>query len=403
MSNEFLSAATLGLITKEAVYEWKNNNTFLATATRDYDDMYAPNAYYNPGDTIQLRLPNTFITQSGDTVTAKDVKETYASVTLESILSVPLTYTTTDLTTKVGMANWKNRILYPAARALSNTLNAKVAEKAALQVDQFVGDETADLSAYSNIDDAAVKLDIMAVDRAKRRYCSLHPKQAGKLRSASSIQNSFLPALNEEVTRQAQLGRLAGFDMLVDQSIYYQSTTKASGTITVKTNVANGATTITLTGGTGTILAGDVITLQGAYSVNPVTKQSTGEYVQVVNTVDVTFAASDAIITLARPLYYTTTDARQNISTQLLATSAVTLHASQHINLAWATDGLVVVCPKLAPLDSPYSVTMQDPDTGYSMRISKTAEVLDNANILRLDVLYGIRWLGDRACRILTK
>lgn len=408
MANSFVSADTLGLIGKEAAYEWKNNNSFLNAAVRDYDNMYADNVVYNPGDTIQVRLPNNFLTQEGNTVTAKDIKEATASVVLEDLLSVPLTYTTTDLTTKVGLSNFMARVVRPAARSLTNVLNAKIALKAATQVSAYVGDATADLSAYSNIDDAAVKLDEMACSRAQMRYCALSPKQAGKLRSASSIQNSFLPSLNEEVTRNAQLGHLAGFDMMMDQAINYHTSGGAHVGATVKTTVTSGATSIVMTGltvsTTGIIKAGDVFQLTGIYSVNPITLESTGNPMQFVATADADSDGSgDATVSISPAIISDTTNARRNVSGTVVATTAITFTASHRVNLAWAQDGLIIVAPKLAPLDTPSSIVMQDPDTGFSLRLSKSAEILDNANILRLDVLYGIRWLNDRCVRVLTK
>lgn len=408
MANEFLSAEALGLIGREAAYEWKNNNTFLATATRDYDKMYDANVYYNPGETIYVRLPNNFLTQEGDTVTAKDVKEAVVPIALNALLSVPLTYTTTDLTTKVGMENWKSRILYPAMRSLVNQLNLKVALKAETQVSNYTGDETANINAYADIDNAGAVLDELANDRAIRRYSSLAVRQAATLRQASSLQNSFVTPLNKEITLNSQMGRLAGFDMFTDQSIPYHTTSTADRSgVTVKTTVTpSGTNSIIMTGfpadTANVVLAGDVFEIADVYSVNPITLASTGQLRKWVATASANSVGVDATITVSPAVIFDTANPRRNVTQAPQATAVVTFIGNHHINMAWSEDGLCVVCPKLAPLDSPYSQTIQDPDTGYALRVSKSAEVLDNKNVLRLDVLWGATWLDDRATRILS-
>lgn len=410
MANEFLSAEGLGLIGREAAYEWKNNNTFLGAATRDYDRMYDPSAYYNPGETIYIRLPNNFLTQEGDTVTAKDVKEHVVPVVLEKLLSVPLTYTTTDLTTKVGMSNWKNRVLFPAVRSLAAQLNLKIVNKAITQVANYTGDATADLNAYADIDNAGAVLDELANSRAIRRYCSLAVRQAATLRQSATLQNSFVTPLNKEITLNSRMGRLADFDMFTDQSIPFHTTSTASRTgVTVKTTVTpSGTNSIIMTGfpvsTANVVLTGDVFEITGYYSVNPITLASTGQTKKFVATADASSdSGGDATITVSPAVIFDTDNPLRNITAAPAATAVVTFIADHHVNMAWSEDGLCVVCPKLAPLDSPYSQTIQDPDSGYSFRISKTAEVLENKNIFRLDVLYGATWLNDRATRILSK
>jgi len=409
MANEFLSAEGLGLIGRDAAYEWKNNNTFLATATRDYDRMYDANAYYNPGETIYVRLPNNYLTQEGDVVTAKDVKEAVTAIVLQPLLSVPLTYTTTDLTTKMGMSNWKNRVLYPAMRSLVSQLNLKIAQRAEVQVSNYTGDEATNINSYARIDNAGAVLDELANSRAIRRYASLAVRQSASLRQSATLQNSFVTPLNKEITLNSKLGRLADFDMFTDQSIAYHATSTADrSSVTVKTTVTvSGATTIVMTGfpvsTANVVLVGDVFEIAGTDSVNPITGADTGETRKFVATAAANSDVSgDATISVSPAIIFDTDNPRRNVSAAPAATSDVTFPGAHHVNMAWSEDGLCVVCPKLAPLDSPYSVTVQDPDSGYSLRLSKSAEVLDNKNIFRLDVLWGATWLDDRATRILS-
>lgn len=408
MANNFVDAKGVGLIGRDAQFEWKNSNSFLATATHTYDHMYNKDTYYNPGDTIYVRLPNTFLTQTGDTVSVQDVKERHVPIVLEEILSIPLAYTVTDLTTKVGLANWKNRILYPAMRSLSSQLNYLVAQKAKTQVNLYTGDETANINAYSVIDNAGAVLDEHSCSRAIRRYAALSVRQSAALRQSSTLQNSFVEVINKEITLESRLGRLAGFDMFSEQSIPYQDTTSdARAGVTVKTDVTSGATSIVLTGltinTTDIIVAGDVFEFTAIYSVNPLTRQSTGIKFQLCATANANSDASgDATVSVNIAVINDTTNPNRNVTSQIVATTPVTFVADHHVNLGWAEDGLIIVCPKLAPLDTPYSAVVQDPDTGYSLTLSKSAEILDNKNIFRLNILWGALWISDRSVRIIS-
>jgi len=411
MTNTFITAENLGLIGREAAYEFKNNQTFLATATHTYDHMYDKNTYYNPGDTVQVRLPNNYLTQEGDTVTVQDIKERSIPLVLEPILSLPLAYTTTDLTTAMGggvSESWKKRVLFPAVRSLVSTLNLKVAVKAKTQTNLYTGDEAANINAYAVVDNAGAVLDEHSCSRSLRRYCALATRQSAALRQSTSLQNSFVQSINKDITLNSQLGRLADFDMFSDQSIAYQDTTAdARAGVTVKTSVASGATSIVMTGFTvstaGIVKEGDVFSFTGIKSVNPITKASTGQDFQLVATADATSdSGGDATISVYPAPIFGATEPNADINTQIIATTPVVFVADHHVNMAWSEDGLIVVCPPLTPLDTPYCTTIKDPDTGYSLRLSKSAEILQNKNIMRLDVLYGIRWLNDRAVRILS-
>lgn len=412
MANQFLNAENLGLILKDASYSFKNEQSFLATATHTFDQMFKPDVYYNPGKTVQVRLPNTYLPQEGDTVTVQDIQERSVPLQLEEILSVPLAYTTTNLLTSMGGVNesWKQRVLYPAVRSLSNKLNQKVAEKAAIQTNCYTGDETANINAYSVVDNAGVVLDEHACSRSLRRYCSLAPRQAAALRQSATLQNSFVQTINKDITLNSQLGRLASFDMFMDQSIAYHTTytEDARAGVTVKTDVAQGATTIVLTGltpsKTGIVKAGDVFSFTGIKGVNPITKASTGQDFQLVAAADANSDVSgDATVTIYPPVIYVAANQpNANTFTQIIATTPVVFVGNHTVNMAWSEEGLIIVCPKLPPMDTPMSKVITDPDTGYSMRLSKSAEILNNKNIMRLDILYGIRWLNDRAVRILS-
>lgn len=406
MANSFLSAEGLGLIAREASYEWKNNLTFLGAATRTYDGMFDDNTVYQPGNVVQIRSPNNFLTQTGNTVTASDVQEASVPLTLNDLESVMIKYTAVDFKTKVGQDNWKARMLRPAIRSLMNDLNRKIAIAAATQVSMYTGDATANINAYSVIDNAGVQLDEHANNRSLRRYCSLSPKQAGALRQATTLQNSFVTPLNKEITLNSRMGNLAGFDMLTDQSIYHQVSGGVHAGVTVNGAVASGATAIPMTGltpSTGQVLAGDVFEIAGIYSVNPVTLASTGDPMQFVATATATADAGGLVTVSVKPTIISdVTNSRRNISAAIAGGEALTFKASHHVNLAWSQDALCVVCPKQMALDTTSSVVTQDPVTGYSLKISKDASILDDANYLRVSVLAGFLWQEGRVTRILS-
>lgn len=402
MANSFVTSS---LISKDAAIYFKNMDTFMATGNRSMTGMWS-NGTYDAGDTINVRLDNQFEVKTGDTVTVGDISESTLPLTLKPLYSVPVEYTTVDLTTDLYQG-WSERVLRPAIRNLVSKINNDIAAEARTQVYYTAGAVNSSINSFAAVEEPGTILMELGAPLDDRWYFAMTPKDGSALKS--SLQNSFNDRLNRDISDRSALGYLSYFDMYFDQGIANQSitATKGAGPFTINTNVSDGDTTIEiagLTATTGTIAAGEVFEVAGVESVNRITKASTGRTMRFVATADATADGTGvATVSVAPAVYGPLVPTLQNVSALPVATDVVTFDSgvSQYkLNLAYTSNALHVVMPPLAPLDTPESDVFTDGDSGISIRVSKSGEILNNKNILRIDALVGYRWLGDQAVRV---
>jgi hypothetical protein len=124
---------------------------------------------------------------------------------------------------------------------------------------------TAPFGTASDLSDTAGALKILDDNGAPRtgRQLVLGTSAMANIRGKQSVLFKVNESGTEELLRQGILGRLQGFD--VRDSAAVQMPTKGTGAAYTTNNAgyAVGATSITLITGTGTILAGDVVTFAG--------------------------------------------------------------------------------------------------------------------------------------------
>lgn len=407
MANTFINST---LLSKAAAVEFELNNTFIATANRKFEGLFTDQTY-DSGDTVNIRLDNQYLVKRGDTVTAGDVKETSLPLTLQELYSVPVEYSTVDLSTKLRRNSWMDRVFKPAVRALVSDVNKDVAALAETQTYIHSGLPGTSIATFAAVDiNGAILIERGVLD-TQDWYTTLNPRDSSTLKSA--LQNSFNTTLNSQISLKSQMGRLSYFDMFTDQSIaVHTPSSDAIGSPVVKATVTSGSV-ITVTGltasKTGIVKAGDVISIADVQSVNRVTRQSTGQDMQFVALADANSDSSgDTSITVSPEIITDVTSPNRNVTGSVLINSVMTFNGTNatrlahKINLAYTASALTIVTPPLAPLDAPESSVFKDKKTGLSLRVSKTAEVLNNKNILRIDLLTGYRWFPSQVVRFMS-
>ena len=402
MANNFI---TSDLISKEAAIHWKNMDTFLATSNRRYSQMWGGNTY-DPGDTINIRLDNQFEVKRGDTVTPSAIDERNLPLTLEPLYSVPVEYTTVELTTDL-FQGWSERVLRPAVRNIVSRINYDIANRGLTQVYHSVGNGASNINTFAAVEEPGTIMQELGVPLDERWYFAMTPKDGSALKS--SLQNSFNDRLNRDISDRSALGYLSYFDMYFDQGINRQAVqNKGAVTFAVTSNVSSGATSISVTGsGAFSVNAGETFSVTGVQSVNHINKTDTGRTMDFVVTQSTTSAAAVQVLQVAPAIYGPERKPLQNVSALPAAGDVILFNnrgtgaepTQYKVNYAYGENALHVVTPPLAPLDVPESSVFNDGDTGISLRVSKSGEILNNKNIMRLDVLCGYRWIGEQAVR----
>lgn len=401
---------TSSLLSKEAAARFRLFNTFYATANHNYDGMFTDRTY-DAGDTVNIRLRNFGKVQRGETVLPTDIVETSLPLTLQPLYSYPVTYTTSELSTELRMNTWKERVFYPGVDSLIAEVNKDIAANAALVTYNWDGTVGSPVNSFAAVDSVSAKMDEMAIP-GYSRYMALSPANSSALKS--SLQNAFNQTLNTEISLQSKLGHLSTFDMYSEQLIAtHTAYAGALGTPIVNGAVTSG-NTIVLSGLTASIVgifkAGDVIEFDDVFKVDPIAKSNTGRKMQFVITADADSDGAGACTILVSPtIIGDSTNPNQNIvNTPAVATneipngSTLTRPATHRANIGYTQESLYMVMPPLAPMDAPESSTFTDPETRVSIRVSKSAEILDNRNVLRLDILCGFLWIPTHTWRIVS-
>jgi hypothetical protein len=258
-------------------------------------------------------------------------------------------------------------------------------------------------NAYSILGDAATKLDNEAAP-AMNRSTVLNP--AANWSTADALKGLLNPSMNADFVRKGSLGRIANSEIYSTQNVTRLTTGARGGSPLVNGASQTGATLVTdgwSTSITGVVKAGDVFTINGVYAVNPVNKQSTGQLRQFVVTADGNSNGSGQLSASISPAI-TVSGAYQTVSGSPGDNAVITLMGSASTqypaNLMFHRDAFALV---MVPLELPKGAAFKARASanGVSVRIINDYDIDNDVDIIRLDILYGVKTLyPELACRI---
>lgn len=409
MPNSILTAS---VITKEALMELKNQLGFTKHVNRQYDDRFAVKGG-KIGDTINIRKPVRYEVTTGAVLNIQDSVDQSVALQLDSQKHVGMAFSSKDLSLSID--EFKERYIKPAVTALANSVDHTGYSAMYKNVFSSVGVPSATalpstLKGFTNAkalmallgapqDDLTAIVDPMV-------EASLVNGLTGLFQSSSELKKQY---------EKGVMGYAAGSKFVSSANVVKHTSGAVAGTAAVDTTVTvNGTATLHIDGLTGSITnvykAGDVISVAGVYSVNPQTKQSTGQLMQFVVTADTSTSMANEIAALPiAPAMYLT-GPMQNISAFPADGAAVTLfgHATSYAglivpqNMVFHKDAFVLGC---ADLELPNGVDMAaratDPESGLSLRMIRDYDINNDRKITRLDILFGWKCVyPELACRV---
>jgi hypothetical protein len=191
----------------------------------------------------------------------------------------------------------------------------------------------------------------------------------------------------------------------MDQTVLKHTTgTFSAGTVNA---AGQTGTSIAITGVTGTLAVGDIITFASVNAVNRITKQTTGQLRQFVVTAAYSGSSGNlsiypALIPYQQPgnvaVQYQTVDVSPAASAAIsLVTNASSTYRK---NIAFQPEAVTMAT---ADLELPRGVheAAREAFDGVSMRMISAYNVESDQFITRLDVLYGYLWVRPEwACVI---
>jgi hypothetical protein len=389
MSNSLLTPTA---VTREALRILHQKCNFIGSVTRDYDSSYGQSGA-KIGDTLKIRLPNQYTVRTGATLSTQDTTENSVSLQVNNQIGVDLNFTSVDLT--LSLDDFSKRILDPAMSVLAANIESDVLTHVYKDVYASIWNNGS-AATYNKALDTRVKLQ-NALAPVNDRTMLLDPQaMADVVKDTKTLFNDG--ASISKQFKEGGMGRVAGYD-------WYENTMMPSHTVgdaasyvcNTSTGITSGTATITVSGGTGTFKAGDVITIAGVNRVHPETKVDTGQLQQFVVTADSTTSVSVS----PTPI---TSGALKNVvinsaGASKAVTSAGTASTATQTGLAFQEGAFAFATADLL-LPKGVDFAAREVMDGISMRIVRDYDITNDKFPCRLDVLYGYKTLRPQlACR----
>ena len=403
MPNQFI---TTDLVSNTALAMFANNAPFVMTASRIYQDDFVSSGY-KIGDTLQVRRQNHFIVGDGSVATPQSIIETVESIVVAHQYHALIAYTIQDLSLRIE--DFSRLFISPAIQEIITQMEKDLGAAAEQELNFFTGTAGTPINSFTTVDTAGAKLLEQGVNIAADAYMAMTVRDGSSLKGA--LLNNFTPVFNEDIVRSSAIGHLSYFDIFQSQNIKRHIAgagprLNSGDALLVNGAVASG-NTIIMDGATINIanyfVVGDVISIAGVQSVNPVGRASTGQDMQFVVTANSSSDGAGNITVLVAPnIISDTLNPNRNVSNAVPNDAAVTMVGSHNVNVAYPARALDIVCPPLYKLQVPYASVAVDPETGLSLAVTQTGDILGYQNYMRLDLLCGFKWHPQYACRVLS-
>lgn len=392
---------TSSIIAKEALMQLENNMVMGNNVHRTYKKEFV-----KVGDTVSIRKPVQFSTTKAVTRVNSDVTEKNANIRVQTQAHVSWNFTTADLT--MSIEQYSERYIKPAMISLANTVDADLC---ALYKKLYFATGVAGTTPNAFLDIAlmAQKMDEAAIPDDGNRKLVLNP--AARWAMADGMKDVFNERRVKDSIDKGYLNTIANFEIFGDQNIVTHTKGVATGTPLVdgasqnvtyesRVNGENIWTQSLITNGwtnstTDILLEGDLFTIVGVNSVNPISKADTGSLQQFTVREDADSGASTGPATLVISPPIITSGAYQTVTAAPANDAVIVVTASHAANLAFHKNALALV---MCPLELPDGAAFKARESynGMSVRVVKDYDITNDTDIIRLDILYGVEAIDPR-------
>lgn len=403
----------------------------IATSSKVYQDEFRGRTW-DTGATIEVPERNFSNVNRGRVISAIDgLNEKKISLSLDVQSNTSFEATMLDYNYLID-TKYAQRVLDPKGQALAYDAEGEIALRLFYETYNHIGDASANITSVK----AAYRLK-SAMDKLQippeNRCWSVNSDDYGDIASLSNLQNSFITELARSITREAYIGQLSGFMTYSNIFMirYVAGLGKATGAFangykeagTIKTDVADGATKISITGlDISTVRAfahGDKIKIVDGgtgvmYSLRPVDHKVS--YLPVQMVVKNQYWDSDTNgdvlnMDISPELIFATTNERRNISRQIKAGDKVYIASAGDdlpisFSAGYIPEAIQFYSGELRLPRTPSNeakFTSTDKDTGIQLRTYYFNDGLNDTEAVRMDMLYGATPLGNRIVSYLTK
>lgn len=403
---------TIDMVTKEALRIAHEKATFLSTINRSYDDSFAKTGA-KIGDTLRIRNPNQYTRRQGSRVMdVQDQSETSQSLTVSTQDGVDMKFNGAELALSID--EFSKRYIEPAVSVLVSAIDGDMIAQATKDTYNVVGTAgtvvgtvTSGVSDIKALYDARAKLNQGLAPKDGNRALQMDSVTMASV--SNGLKTLFQPSDQiRESFAEGFISRSAMADIYENERTWAMTNgSDVTGTTDAAALVTDGGSTVDIhtTVAVSAQVVGQVFTIAGVYACHPETKQSLGYLQQFVIT------AIGASTTTVSPTIYLT-GAKKNVCSSTSGTLATTDFNSQTLtfigsastsyrqNLMYHRDAFVFATADL-PLMGDADVCRRMTMDGLSLRVWKGSDIRNDAQLMRLDILYGFKTVRPAwACRI---
>lgn len=390
------------IIAKEALRLLKNNLVQARLASKRYEAEYA-----DVGDTINIQMPARARSAEGRALVIDPMVKNTIPLTIDRHRHVGLKITLRDRTLSIG--DFADQKMKSAIATLANDVDLSVGQ-AILNGSFYSSGTPGTPITEETIIYAGAKGEMTGLPRDGMIKVVLHPLDA----AAISIRVKGLnnPELVKKAMQKGYLDTIDDVDLYRSANVPTHQVGPLGGVPLVAGGGQSGDILLTdgWTAAAGLRLRkGDVFTIAGVNSVNPMSYEDTGFPMEFVVLEDVVSSATgDAAIRISPAIndgnQFAQDAAGQNVSTSAYKNvtalpadnAAITVQGEANTRYRYAVlfhrDAIALAAPPLAHLETAtVSKVVTDPDTGLSLRLSAGYDVYNSDEIYRIDIIWGVK------------
>jgi hypothetical protein len=393
---------TNSVLTREALPMFINANPFMRRVNREYSDQFARSGG-KIGSTLNLRQSVDYTVRSGPTSTPQNTVESEIPLVIQYQKGVDLSFSSAERALNVD--DFANRYLKRAV----NNLAAIVASDIMSMIDGGTGAGPAqhlvhNVDASNNTIPPTMGTFLQAGAKLVEngypdmdRLALLSPTTNARV--VSSMSTLFNPVRDiSEQTRSGMMGSdiLGIAEFMQDVTVINHKT--GSFTAGTVSGAGQTGTTLVTSAITGTLNAGDVITIAGVNSVNRLTKLSSGAPRQFVVTAAVASGATSIPIFPAITPYtvvggVSSATQYQTVDVSPAAGAVISLvtnaNETYRNNIVFAPEALTLATVDLPLMGAGVVDEARENYQGISMRLISYYNGTSDQLSHRLDILYG--------------
>jgi hypothetical protein len=399
MSNTLLSPQ---VIANETLRRFRNNLGFASSIHHEYDDRFA-NKGAKTGESITLRQAVIFAAEDGAPINKQNVVEKPHTLTINRHKHVAFEFPMSELALTID--RFSDRYLQAASAALANAVDVDLLTSAYKAVSNFVGVPGTVPTAIKTYSKAGAWLDKSSAPIDGMRHVVIGPDMQVEIVDELKALFHSSPQIKRQYEK-GRMGTAAGFDWILDQNIRTHTTGPYGGTPAVTTASQSG-TSIATDGWTSSaanrLKAGDIISFDGVYAVNPVSGDSYADLANFVVAADFNSDGSgEGSITLAGDGLIVSgpykncsgspgSGALINIYGKAQADQAAIASKGSPQGLAYHKDAFAwAMVPFEKPRGVDFAAVATDKDgTGFSLNIVSDFDIDAYSMVTRVDVQYG--------------